>query len=298
MADAVTQRILEQYPSFAFLMRDEEVGKLLRDAVDPNKGFSSTTFFAKLQQTKWWRSQSETQRTWAVEVATDPAEAARKRSAMGNAIRQQAAAFGTKLTTNELRFLTNSMLANGQDPSGPELQRALAGLWSFKDRGQGAAAAARSQVRALYGQFFNGMVGEDTKSQRRLLDRRALAIASGTDTLEALQERLQEQAMKRFPHMADLISRGMTPYEIIAPMRQRVAQELELGSGDQVDLSSPVWSQLLGIRDPKSKQTRLMTESEVIRLARSQDAWGNTKNGREMQYTLGQGLLRALGEVA
>jgi hypothetical protein len=287
------QRIEERYPDMVALLGIPEVGNLLTLAVQQN--WSPGQFRSHFIASKWFRTQSESARRWWVTTATDPGEAAQQRSAMGSAIRQAAAQFGTKLTGDELRYLTNSMLIHGQSPSGPELQRALAGLWSFKDRGYGAAGAARNQVESLYSAYFNNMVGEDTRSHRALLDRRALAIAQGTDSIEALQERLKMQAMKRFPHMADMLAAGMTVAEIVNPLRSVVAKELEYTGPEQVDLNNPLWRQLLGIRDPKTNKMRMPTESEAMRMARAQPQWWQTSNGRQLDASGTSAMLEKMG---
>lgn len=293
MADAVTQRVLQQYPSFAFLLNDPEIGPLLRDAVDPNKGFSSQTFFAKIQQTHWWRRQSEAQRTWATQVATDPGEANEQRRGMRAAFGSLAASMGAQLTTAQVNFLSELMLQHGQDPNGPEARAAIAKL-----------ARLTPNLRYKYGSFQTATKAVEALSEREFFmkisnvdaSKYARRIIQGIMTLDDVRSAMQQLAVKRYPHMRELLIDGMTPGEIIAPYRQIVADELELGDPGRVDVKgNATWRQLLGIRDPKSHKVRLPTESEVVKMARSQTKWWDTAKGQEADNSMALNLLNELG---
>jgi hypothetical protein len=292
----VAEQVMEQYPTLSFLLGDPEIGPLLTKAVDPNTGFSPSTFQAKLYQTNWWKRQSATQREWLIKQHTDPGSARQEREAMNASVTQRAAEMGVTLSVNQMRWLRESMLANGQTADGPELTQALAKLWTFKDRGKGQIGAYRGQVMEMAKQYFSNTMTQSSRHGRATLDRQAVRIASGQDTIEGLQHRMQLEAMRRFPHMKEMLEAGMTPYDVVQPMREIVAEEMEYATPDQVNvLKNPVWRKLLGVRDREGKM-RLLTESEVVRMAREQPTWWKTSNGRTADNQMASALLNAFGE--
>lgn len=291
MADALMDRIRQDYPMFWYLLSNPEIGPLLRDAVDPNKGFSQNTFFAKVQNTKWWKSQSEAQRTWQAQVHTDPGEARDRRLAMRAAVQQRAAEFGTSLSSKEINFLAENLLQHGQDPNGPELTAALGQLWSGKDSGKGMVAAARTQINQLERDYMTPI------RQKGRADILSIRVAQGRDSVEAIQQRMIRQAMALYPHLAGRIKGGETVRQIAAPLQSIVAEELELAGPDAVSLNNPRWKRLLGITDPKSKTTRLPTATEAMRMARAEPQWWKTSHGRESDARMARTLLESFGKA-
>jgi hypothetical protein len=286
--------IEERYPDMLPLLGIPEIRNLLTLAVAQH--WPPATFRSHFIASHWFRSMPEAGRRYWVTSATDPGEAKRMQSSMAAQVRQAAMQFGANLSNNQIAFLARSMLLHGQDASGPELQAALAKLWNYKMRGHGAVGAARGQVQNLYGSYLIGTASAKDPNSIHTLDRKALDIARGADTIEALEERLRLQAMRRYPWMADMIAKGMTPGEVVRPLQQTIANELELANPDQVDvMHDPKYRSLLGIHDPKNNKMRMMTESEAMRLARSQTAWWKTSAGRQTDAQSASAMLQKFG---
>ena len=291
---SMRDKIEERYPDMVPLLKIPEIGKLLTTAVQQN--WSAGQFHSHFIASHWFRTQPEASRRYWVTSATDPAEAMQMQRNMAAQVRAAAQQFGSNLSNPEIAFLARSMLLHGQDASGPELQAALAKLWSYHDRGRGAVGAARGKVQTLYASYLTGGGASKDANWIHTLDRHAIDIASGKDSIEALDERLRLQAMRRYPWMADMINKGMTPGEIVRPLQQVIAQELELANPDQVDvLHDPRYRRLLGIHDPGNNKMRMMTESEAMRLARSQRAWWDTSNGRQTDAQMSMQMLGQFG---
>lgn len=293
----VLEQIREKYPSLAFLANDPEIGPLLAQAVDPNQGYSPQTFQAKLYQTNWWKSKSQSAREWMILSNTDPGEANRQRKSMQIAAAQKARQLGVGLSWNQLKLLSEGLLQHGQAPDGPEMMEALRGMWDFRSRGKGQIGGVRQQVMNLTKAYFSRPHIQETRGGRKNLDDAALKIATGQDTLEGMQHRLTLDAMRRYPHMKEQLAAGQTVAEIIAPLREMVADEMDYASADQVDVrANPVWNKLFGVRDPKSGKTRLMTEGETLRMVRQQPTWWKTSKGRQADSSMTQTVLNMFGE--
>src|SRR5688500_2928870 len=120
MPKTIEERVLEQYPTLAFLLNDPEVGPLLREAVDPNKGFSPTTFQARLYETDWFKSRSVSQRQWDILSHTDPGEAERQISEQASTILRTAQTMGIQVSQDEARYMAGANLSNGVTADSPE----------------------------------------------------------------------------------------------------------------------------------------------------------------------------------
>jgi hypothetical protein len=287
-------KIEERYPDMVPLLGVPEIANLLTLAVAAN--WSPSQFRSHFIASRWFRTQSEAGRRYWVTSATDPGEAKQMQSNMAAQVRAAAQAFGTRLSNPEIAWLARSILVHGQEASGPQLQAALAKMWNYKDRGRGAVAANRAKVQELYGSYLLTAPGSKAARDIHLMDRHAINIAAGTDTVEALNERLRLQAMKRYPWMADMLGKGMTPGDIVRPLQETIARELELANPDQVDvIHDPKYRRLLGIHDPKTNKMRLMTETEAMKLARAQPQWWQTSGGRQTDAQMTNQMMSKFG---
>jgi hypothetical protein len=86
--------------------------------------------------------------------------------------------------------------------------------------------------------------------------------------------------------------------DITSGYRQVIAEELELDSPDAVDPMRGEWRKLLGTRDEKTGQMRLMTEAEVVAQARNRPQWWQTSHGRQTDAATTAGILKVFGRRA
>lgn len=293
----VAQRVREEYPMFAFLLGDKEVGALLRDAVDPNSPFSPTTFQAKLMQTHWYKSRSASARQYEILRHSDPAEFKRRQTQIGSELRQKIAGLGFSMTPKEQAFMASYAMLSGNDISDSAV---LMNMRQFMLNApairfySGTARGAMQQVRNMAvgeyvippsGASFGGKVG------RQL----GVDLALGLIDEAAVREKMQQEAIKRYPWLADQIRQGKTPREIINGQISAYADELEV-SPDQVSLGS--MKRFLSKYDSSTKSYRPMTTAEAVVDARSQDRYWKTSGGRQRDANMTNALLRMFGKRA
>lgn len=286
---SVLDQVMENYPSLAFLLQDPEIGPLLTEAVDPNKGFSPQTFQAKLYQTNWWRNTSATGRDWLIKVNTDPATAKQERGAYSAQLSAAAIRLGTHLSGAQLKWLTEMGLGQGIAVDDPRMLAELRKLMK-PGGGKGDIGVAAQQVRALAESTW--YVRPSSKSIYDVAGR----IATGLDTLESANARFAAEAARRFPHLGSRIQGGETLADITSGYRQVIAEELELGSPDAVDPMRGEWRDLLGVRDDKTGDMRMLTEAEVISRARNRTEWWQTSHGRQTDAQATSSILRMFGK--
>jgi hypothetical protein len=293
---ALADEVLKQYPTLGFLLRHPEVGPLLAQAVDPFQGFDPATFQAKLYQTGWWRKQSEAQRQWQVKNATDPGTARNERTHYIAELQATARGFGVHLGGKELAWIAESGLSRGLPSNHPIIVNGILGLFSGEDQFRGSIGGTAAQVRNMARDqwFKNNGQGWANKT--------AVNIVGGKDTIEALDQRFRREAAQRFPWLKEQLAEGVTLADIVDPYRGIVAEELELSSESAVDVvNSPQWRKLLGVKDAKTGEMRMPTESEVMEMARSQPQWwktskGKQSKGKQADASMVSSLLQAFGK--
>jgi len=287
------EMVQQNYPSLAWLVNDPEIGPLLLQAVDPNTGFDANTFQSKLQETNWFRSRSRQERENEILAHTDPATLQAEQYGYHAELRALANEFGASLNDAQVTWLTAVGLNGGYAANSAIMRDSIAALVDPRQAalGFGSAGEAKHAVESLArGQWFANVNGLN-------LGQWGTSIVAGRDSLESVNARYASEAWNMYPHLREQITGGQTLADIVNPYRQIIAEELEMGSVEQVDMNNPEWRQLLQWRDPASGEIRLPTASEVQTMARSRPQWWNTSNGREADASSTRGLLEVFGGV-
>jgi hypothetical protein len=285
------ERVAERYPSLVFLLRQPEVGRLLTQAVgDPP--MSPGVFQSKLMATRWFRSQSESQRRWWVTVASDPGEAKRQRNLYSAELIKSANSLGIKLDSKEVWKYTNAGLSQGIEAGS---DRQMANLMAFGLKtgkvGPGAYKTAVGAIRAIgSAQWLRMPPVKETETW-------AANIALGRKTLDDFEQANRTAAEHRFPHMLQQLRAGATVADVIAPMVEAYAKEMDWDAqGLMAKMhTNPTFAQLTGIKDPKTKQVRLPTEYEAKTMARQRGDWWGTTTGRQEDAAKTLAITQALG---
>lgn len=294
----VAEDVMAKYPNLSFLLNDPEVGPLLIAAVDPYQGFSPETFQTKLYQTNWWRTRSKSGRENEILKNTDPTTYRDKEYGYGHELRAHARGLGLELTPDQLTWFSTLGLNAGMDANSQQMTDYLLPLFEQQGgrvlHGYGAAGVAKQEISNI----IRGAWFQPIDSWEWLADA-AIGVASGHDTLESVNARVASQAWGMFPHLKQQLEAGQTLADIFNPYRQVVAEELEMGSLEDVDMSpAGEWRSLMSFRDPTTGETRLPTESEVRTMARKKPQWWQTSHGKEADAGATRSLLQIFGQVA
>lgn len=289
---ALRDDVAERYPALISLLQEPEIGKLLTQAVQQN--WSPGVFQSKFMASRWFQSQSESSRRWWVTAHTDKGEAGQQRTLMQQSIAAKARQLGIQPTRTELQNIREQALRMGLSADDFWVTNALVALASKGGRTDvGAWTTTAEQLKSIgRDQFLKA-------EPAQVLKKWATWIVTGQRTIEDYQAAAQKEAMHRFPHMVERLQRGETPGDIIAFGRSIIANEWGIDP-NAVDLNDADWRKLAtGVKDPKTQKTRMLTESETVRLARGHPGWmGGTTNGRRTQAQVGSFLMRALGKRA
>lgn len=288
----VREDVLEQYPTLGFLLNDPEVGKLLRDAVDPNQGFSPQTFQAKLYQTRWWKNRSQSAREFDIIAHTDPGTYRQNLSQYRNQLAAVANRLGVNLTSKELGWISASNMRQGLNADSRETLMSLVRLRRSSGRHQAAGAirtsshAARNRAR---GDYFLSMGSKSAQKWGEM-------IAMGERTEQDLDDYLRHQAASMYPHLNGSLQAGFTMRDLFSEHAAVIAEELEFDP-ERVNLMDGKWRQVLRTSDGKGG-FRPMSLSETQRLARSDDRFWSTNKGQQEEARMVTFLGNTFGETA
>jgi hypothetical protein len=287
------ERVAERYPSLVPLLKHPEIGKLLTSAVQQN--WSPGVFQSKFIASRWFRSQSESQRRWWVLSATDPAEARRQRTLQQVQIQARASQLGIDPTSAEFRNILNVALGQGLEADDQYITNLLVNLAGKGGRTTtGGWTTVSEQIRSMSkSEYFWNVPNHVVKKWTSW-------ILRGEKTMEDYQAAVQREAMARFPHMKEGLAGGLTVADQVRPLAEVWANEFDT-TPEQVMASMRQHAgtpsrQLLGIRDAKTGRTRMPNEVEALRLARSQPTWWSTSSGRQNDAAVTQTLLRTFGK--
>lgn len=288
----VREDVLEQYPTLGFLLNDPEVGPLLKNAVDPNQGFSPQTFQAKLYQTRWWKNRSQSAREFDILANTDPGTYRQNLGQYRNELAGVANRLGVNLSGKELSWIAASNLRQGLAADSRESLMGLVRLRRSAGRHQAAGAirtAAHSARNMARGDYYLTM---GTASSQRWGE----MIAMGERTQQDLDDYLRSQAARMYPHLGGSLSAGFTMRDLFSEHQAVIAEELEFDP-DRVNLMDGKWRQVLRQSDGNGG-FRPMSLSETQRLARSDGRFWRTKKGRQEEARMTTFLTNTFGETA
>ena len=287
-------RVAERYPDLIPLLNHPQVGPLLRQAVSETNPISEGSFMSKLRATSWFRGQSASARQWWVTSAMDPGEAAQQRRLGQESIVARMRQLGVVGTQAEIQQIREQMLRQGLTPDDFWVTNAIMKLSNKGGRATvGAYTTTATQLRAIAnGDYFWKIPDHVNKKWTQW-------IITGQRSVEDFQAQLQIESMKRHPHMAEQLKAGMTVRDVVSPWVEIYANEFDTTPdaimADMMTHAGTPSRQLMGIRDPKTGQTRMPTEPEAVRIARSQPKWATTTNGKQMQNEWGSTILRTMG---
>ena len=118
-------------------------------------------------------------------------------------------------------------------------------------------------------------------------------IASGEMTMAAVSSMFQQQATLRYGWAADQINQGISVRDMMLPMRDRLASELEMAP-EGVDVMDSKWLSMMQTTDEQGT-TRIATENEMVRRARETTEWRSTRAASTETANASSMLMRIFG---
>ena len=202
------------------------------------------------------------------------------------ALRDQATAFGARMTDDQLRELAIRSRRFGMNES--ELANALSDYVSA-ETGNFRGAAGTTQASIKSWAMRNGVDISDN-----MINNYVNQITRGNTTQgDVLQDLRNTYLVGAFPAWADRIQAGMDPADIAEPYKARMARLLEVDP-EQIDLNDTLLQRAMQGVGPDGKPA-VVPLYEFDRQIRKDDRWQYTQNAMDTYAKAGTGVLKMFG---
>lgn len=257
------------------------------------KDMDPADFLREVDNTEWARTRTQSQERFDVLKATNPLEANAEIDRATTTVNQVLSQKGISVTPDQVRVIAEKGIRNGwqgnqwdEYTSSEALTVATPKPATTQTQGapQVAAMPTATALRQIAKQY--GVKVSDTTLNGWVSD-----IATNRRSQEQFEEDVRVSAKTLYPSIADRLDTS-TFEQITAPYKQMYADILET-SEDNVDLTSPVYSNLFSVGEP-GKQ-RMMSATEWAGFLRRRPEWQNTQNAYKEYAQAAQTLNKIFG---
>jgi hypothetical protein len=278
--------------ALAFMESSPELKKLFNQAVRGT--WTADKFIAKLRDTKWFKHHSANVRNAIMQETSDPATYKANVDQMVATVRDTwGSMFGASgMSDKQLRSWAETAHRMGWSEA-QLVDRMTQGLNYRKllksNALGGKAAEAKGQVDNLLANYGIDL-GDKWKAAQ--LEK----IMEGDDSIQGVQGRVRDLAMREYKAFADRIAAGETVSEIADPYVQKMASLLELNPHD-VGLQDKMIQNALKQSTPDGKPAAmdLATFQDFVR---KDKRWQYTDNAKKQVADVTENLLRSFGVLA
>lgn len=278
--------------ALSFMKSNDELWKLFNQAV--KQTWTADRFIAKLRNTDWFKKHSANVRNAILQETADPATYEAAVDQMYATVRDAyGSMFGrTGMDQKQLRGWAET--AHRMGWSQAELMDRLTQSVNYrkllKEKSLGGSAGElEGQLRALTTAFGVNPGNEWRANQIK-------RILSGDDTIEAVQQRVREWAMREYRAFEDAIAGGQTVQDVAEPYIAQMASLLEMNPGE-VTVDNKLIQKALKQRTPDGKPAA-MDLSDFADMVRQDKRWQYTDNAREEVSGMVLNLAKMFGTSA
>lgn len=272
--------------AYSFLNSIPEVKSLFKSYVAED--WNKEKFQAKLRDTEWWKTNSDSMRKAAQEKKIDPATYAAKLNATRIQLTQMAGQMGASIPPKKLTKLAEQALTTNMDEA--LLQNVLGGYIEFTDKNnlKGAAGMFEHNMREFASE-------QGIKLDKQTLLNQAQLIARGLATEQDFKNQVVNQAASMYPAYTEQLVAGQTMKQIASPYMEIMSQDLEINP-ESLTLSDPLLKSALNGANSQGKPVGmdLTTFQNVVR---NDARWRRTKSAQDSMMATGLKILRDMGLV-
>jgi hypothetical protein len=278
--------LAEQYGlSSALINSNKELKNLFKKAV--SGGWTAPLFTAKLKNTKWWSTQSDTLRQYITLRYTDPATWRQHNTAGLSAVNDLAVqvGLGNQIIGGKASQLLKDAVYNSvalgwtdariKDWLGSKVTAHSGVMWGEA----GQAFDQLHQVAYLNGMKYGGWYTSEARN-----------IAAGKTTIEDAEALIRSQAAAKYSAFADQIKAGQNVMDLAAPYIQSVSKVLEVPDTD-VDLFNSHISKAM----TANKGGQAMSIWQFEQSLRQDPAWKKTQNAQDSAMSTAHQVLQSFG---
>lgn len=282
------KELAEQYGfTMDFLNANPEIKGKFKQMV--SEGWSKDMFQAKLRGTKWWKTHSDKERQYLIQMYTDPATAKQTLAQARVTVRQLANQLGVKesdYTKKRLSEAAYNLVAKGWNEG--QLRNFL-GQYVFFGGGdmEGQGADIQNELHA-YAYSMGVKMSDQWYADNTRYVLRGLATTSD------YKNDMLKHAKAAFPQYAKQLDGGQTLADIAQPYMQSMAQILEIPAGS-VNLFDNTIKKALQYKNPTTLQTESKPLWQFENDLRADPRWKQTKNAQDSLMQVGHQVLSDFG---
>lgn len=200
-------------------------------------------------------------------------------------ILNESASLGLTLSTEQIGQMATDAVTNNQDAAA--IQDRL--IQMARDAGTGLQAgtitATVDQIKDLAAQYLIQVSDETAKEW-------AFRANSGEMTQDAMINVIRTMSKERYGWAATAIDQGITTRAMVLPLRDQIAQELEVAP-DTIDVMDTKWQKV--IQTGRGTEQQLATTGDVIARVRDLPEWQDTRAAGDRAAAAVQTLTRMFG---
>jgi hypothetical protein len=271
----------------SFMESDPELANIYSQAVAGT--WSTDQFQAALQNTDWWKSNSDSARKMLQEKYANPAQYQQDIQNKTTELTDLASKLGVHLSSTGMASLADLSLVTNMNDA--QINGYLSKYLELSQQGHFSGYAGQVELGVReYAREMGVPLTDD------YVERAVSSIVAGTDSLQARRASIQTIAAQTFPAYAQQINDGQTVGQIAAPY---LAAQAKLWETDpnKIDLFDPT------LRGALQSTTTQGTDAAPSQLPlydfekqlRSNAKWLSTNNAREAVTTTANQVLSDMG---
>lgn len=259
-----------------------DLSKIFKEAV--NQSWSTAQFTAALQNTEWFKSNSDSQRQMAMLQMQDPASYRQQLQQKSVMIQDLATAVGASLSSKNLNDLAT--LALSTNMSDEQITKSLSGYIQMTKAGHfgGAAGQAEMSMRGLAANLGLTLTDQQVSSY-------ATRIATGLSSLEDMQGFLRSQAASKYPAYAKDIQAGANLSDLAQQYISAYNNTMEQSG---TTLQNPTIQKALSYRDAQGQPAQLPVW-QFEQMLKQDPRWQTTNNARDSLMSSAKQVLTNFG---
>lgn len=271
----------------SFMESDPELANIYSEAVAGT--WSTDQFQAALQNTDWWKANSDSARKMLEEKYANPAQYQQDIQNKTTELTDLASKLGVHLSATGMSSLADLALVTNMNDA--QINGYLSKYLELSQQGHFSGYAGQVELGVReYAREMGVPLTDD------YVERAVSGIVAGTDSLQARRASIQTIAEQTFPAYAKEINEGMTVGQIAAPY---LAAQSKLWETDpnKIDLFDPT---LRGALQSTTTQGQDAVPSQMPlydfeKQLRSNAKWLSTNNARESMTSAASQVLSDMG---
>jgi hypothetical protein len=256
-------------------------------ATGPNGGWTTDHFVAKVRDTHWFKTTSDTARQATILQKADPATYNARVSAAAAQANTMASTIGAPQTPAQLALIGTHSVMFGWNSD--QLRQAITGsMTAHGGTGYtGEAAASQYQYTQLANQY-----GVDVAPAT--MGNWVVQTARGNYTADMVKNNLIASASSRYPSLAERLKSGETVQQIADPYIQSQAKILELNPNN-ISLMDKSIQSALASKDPKTGQAVTQPVWDYEQTLRNDPRYMKTQQAQDASMNMAHTVLQDWG---